>query len=90
MMKLTTGNRKQERQKKSKQEKCRRKQDENYGKANENRGKLDVKKFRLLLNAVSFVTSKHQEFLLLMVHEIFPNPNWAIVQVRIQCRINEQ
>ena len=40
MMKLTTGNRKQERQKKSKQEKCRRKQDENYGKANENLGKL--------------------------------------------------
>ena len=86
MIKLKSGNRKQERQKKVNK----RNAGENYGKANENRGKLDVKKFRLLLNAVSFVTSKHQEFLLLMVHEIFPNPNWAIVQVRIQCRINEQ
>ena len=65
-------------------------EENNYGKANENKGKLDVNIFRLSLNAVSFVTSKHQEFLLLMVHEIFPNPNWAIVQVRIQCRINEQ
>ena len=90
MMKLTTGNRKQERQKKSKQEKCRRKQDENYGKANENLGKLDVNIFRLSHNAASCVTSKHQEFLLVLVHEIFASPNWAIVQVRIQCRINEQ
>ena len=65
-------------------------EENNHGKANENKGKWDVNIFRLSLNVVSYVTSKHQEFLLVLVHEIFASPNWAIVQVRIQCRINEQ